>query len=61
MSKGACVFSQVLGLVVRIWLQTIVNQHLGDYKDRDINGWKQHLHMAFGQLTHRKMMSADVL
>ena len=61
MNKGAYVFSQILGLVSHKKFQTIVNQHLGDYKVRDFTCWKQYLCMAFGQLTHRESLSDTML
>lgn len=61
MNKGAYVFSQIMGLVSHKKFQTIVNQHLGDYKVRDFTCWKQYLCMAFGQLTHRESLSDTML
>ena len=61
MNKGAYDFSQIMGLVSHKKFQTIVNQHLGDYKVRDFTCWKQYLCMAFGQLTHRESLSDTML
>jgi hypothetical protein len=61
MKRGAYVFSQIMGLVSHKKFQTIVNQHLGDYKVRDFTCWKQYLCMAFGQLTHRESLSDTML
>jgi len=61
MNKGTYVFSQIMGLVSHKKFQTIVNQHLGDYKVRDFTCWKQYLCMAFGQLTHRESLSDTML
>lgn len=61
MNKGAYVFSQIMGLISHTRFQTIVNQHLGDYKVRDFTCWKQYLCMAFGQLTHRESLSDTML
>jgi hypothetical protein len=61
MNKGTYIFSQIMGLVSYKKFQTIVNQHLGDYKVRDFTCWKQYLCMAFGQLTHRESLSDTML
>ena len=61
MNKAAYVFSQIMGSVSHKKFQTIVNQHLGDYKVRDFTCWKQYLCMAFGQLTHRESLSDTML
>ena len=61
MNKGTCILSQIMGLVSYKKFQTIVNQHLGDYKVRDFTRWKQYLCMAFGQLTHRESLSDTML
>lgn len=61
MNQGKYIFSQIMELISHKQFQTIVNRHLGDYKTKDFNCWKQFLCMSFGQLTHRESLSDTMM
>ena len=61
MNQGKYIFSQITELISHKQFQTIVNRHLGDYKTKDFNCWKQFLCMSFGQLTHRESLSDTMM
>jgi hypothetical protein len=50
-NSGKYVFSQLLDFVNRYEFDKCVKRHLGNYRLRELNCWKQFLQLFFGQLT----------
>lgn len=61
MNKGKMVFAQLMEFAPFGVFKYCVKRYNGDYNNKGLTCWKQFLHMAFGQLTHRESLSDTLL
>lgn len=61
MNQGKYIFAQLFDFVSHNDFNKCVQAYQGDYKIKHFSCWRQFLHMAFGQLTHRESLSDTVI